>query len=163
MGVADIESDLSIPTELYLANRIRLENANLVNHIREALTRASLLYPGNFAVLQLQCDILVTDDLLSLHVAALLGDDVMVTELLRNNDIADISAAGFNAAHYACVGGHLSILKLVLKRGANASSPSIQGITPSHLSIFFASADIQDAVDLLIAYGASTDTPLGRV
>jgi ankyrin repeat protein len=159
-GVAD---ELSIPTELYLTNRIRLENTNFVNHIRDDLTRAGQPYPDKFAGIQLHTDPLVSDDLLPLHVAALLGDDMMIAEILCNNDIGDLSAAGFTVAHYACVGGHLSTLRLVLERGANVSSHSIQHITPLHLSIFFASADIQDAVHLLIAHGAITDISSDRV
>jgi hypothetical protein len=85
----------------------------------------------------------------------------MVTELLRNNDIADLSAAGFCAAHYACLGDHLSTLRLVLK--VKTRRECVKSQCSVHLSFashnLLASADIQDVVDLLMAHGASTDDP----
>ena len=71
----------------------------------------------------------------------------------------------FCAAHYTCLGGHLSTLRLVLKvktrRECAKSQCSVHLSFASHNLL--ASADIQDVVDLLMAHGANTDDPSDRV
>ncbi|CAG8978970.1 hypothetical protein HYALB_00012253 [Hymenoscyphus albidus] len=103
------------PPTLWRA-QIRLENKEFVDHIKNDLTKAGQLCSEKFAGIQLHTDLFISDDLLPLHVAALLGEDMIIAEILCNNDIGALSAAGFTVAHYACVGGHLSTLRLVLER-----------------------------------------------
>ena len=63
------------------------------------------------------------------------------------------SPQGFTPVHCACLGGHLSTLRLLLDMGYSGIQPTIHGITPLHLCIFFAECDMEAAVHLLLECG----------
>ena len=154
IGMTDNESNSHLPNELYLADRIWHTNQKSVCGIREALIREEFQhFLTGKRVLQLQADnwdILFSDEIPYSHFSAFIGHETYL-----EHGIETLSLNGFNAVHYACMGGHLSILRLVLEKAVDASKSGCFGITPLHLCIFFAPADIPDAVDMLMAYGAS--------
>lgn len=69
-----------------------------------------------------------------------------------------VSTQGFTLVHFACLGGRLSKLRLLLDKGYSATQPTIHGITPLHLCIFFAECDIETAVHLLLECGRTSVT-----
>jgi len=159
-SIETLESDLLlVPTESYLIMRIQRFAASIMQQAREivALDRttsdflASTTYRvGIFNTWEI-------DELLPLHLAAWIGDDARVSTLLQDMNGNAVSASGFNAVHYACFGGQLSTLKILLNHNPSASVAGLHGITALHLSIFFGNGDLRQALDLLLAHGAKPD------
>ncbi|KAF5646108.1 serine threonine kinase [Fusarium tjaetaba] len=148
-----------IPTEDYLSERILhhsrtvLENARhkiLGHDARSLLSMADGIFLSTFSEAK-------TDTLLPLHAASWLGEEALVSELLKSTPPDAQSALGFNAAHFACLGGHLSVLKLLSKHNVPLSTASLQLITPLHLAIFFQPSDLASAVNLLLEHGCSLE------
>jgi ankyrin repeat protein len=75
----------------------------------------------------------------------------METDPPKSFDVA--SPQGFTPVHCACLGGHLSTLRLLLDMGYSGIQSTIHGITPLHLCIFFAECDMEAAVHLLLECG----------
>ncbi|RBR10376.1 hypothetical protein FVER53590_12494 [Fusarium verticillioides] len=149
-----------IPTEKYLSERI-------LHHSRSALEDARQRILGHDAIslLSMAEGIFIsafseakTDTLLPLHAASWLGEEALVAELLTSTPPDAQSALGFNAAHFACLGGHVSILKLLSKHKVPLSAASLQLITPLHLAIFFQADDLATVVKLLVEHGCSLET-----
>jgi ankyrin repeat protein len=80
-------------------------------------------------------------------------DDFWEFELDPPESSISYSSLGFTPIHCACLGGRLSTLRLLLRVGYSATQPTIHGITPLHLCIFFAECDIEAAVHLLLENG----------
>lgn len=155
LGTANNSS--SAPNEEgYLSDRISQATIQGVLETKETLTSFDLTDSAVGAYLP--CTIFndsFTDQPHALHIAALLGDNIVVQKLIHRDGASGCSEAGFNAAHYACLGGHVSTLELVLRAcNENGSRAGVQHITPFHLTIFFRRADISTAVNLLIRSGA---------
>ncbi|KAI9653538.1 MAG: hypothetical protein M1821_007046 [Bathelium mastoideum] len=157
-----IEQDLSsLPTEIYLESRIRrlmraavldarklapkLDPSNLESTCNYACYEVELFNSGN------------VDEIGPLHLAAFIGNATSVVELLRMIPVDSVSKKGFCPIHYACIGGHLPILDLLLRYGGCAHMKGLHGITPLHLSIFFSASEASHAAELLLAHGASVD------
>ncbi|PNP76733.1 hypothetical protein FNYG_10152 [Fusarium nygamai] len=149
-----------IPTEKYLSERILhhsrtvLEGARqriLGHDARSLLSMAEGIFLSAFSEAK-------TDTLLPLHAASWLGEEALVAELLKSTPQDAQSALGFNAAHFACLGGHISILKLLSKHNVTLSAASLQLITPLHLATFFQPGDLAAAVNLLLEHGCSLET-----
>ncbi|OCL06752.1 hypothetical protein AOQ84DRAFT_378317 [Glonium stellatum] len=90
---------------------------------------------------------------------ALVGDNILLEFDLEFNPPKSsevVSPQGFTLVHCACLGGHLSTLRLLLGMGYSATQPTIHGITPLHLCIFFAECDIEVAVHLLLECGPNS-------
>jgi hypothetical protein len=143
--------------EEYLFQRIRLQ-INATKHQLMESTLSSNLLPSNHSS-QLSSHVRIfnsrcSDSISPLHVASFLGDDEQVIELLKVGELAKLSSEGFTATHYACLGGHLSTLSLLLKNDALASAVDSRGCTPLHFAFAFPTADASEAVALLIEHGA---------
>ncbi|KAF5589969.1 serine threonine kinase [Fusarium pseudocircinatum] len=149
-----------IPTEKYLSERIFHHSRTVLENARQKFFdhgANSLLGMTDSIFLSAFSDAKV-DNLLPLHAASWLGEEALVAELLKSTPPDAQSALGFNAAHFACLGGHVSILKLLSKHNVPLSAASLQFITPLHLAIFFQPGDLAAAVKLLLEHGCSLET-----
>jgi ankyrin repeat protein len=90
-----------------------------------------------------------------LLLAAFTGNNPDLLKLLENYQSEIVSADGFTPVHLACIGGHLSTLKVLLEAGFSASKVACHGITALHLAIFFDDLDTTLAVNLLLKHGAN--------
>jgi ankyrin repeat protein len=149
-----------IPTEKYLLERILHHNQTVLEDARQRILShdaRSLLSMADGIFLSAFSEA-KTDTLLPLHAASWLGEEALVAELLKSTPPDAQSALGFNAAHFACLGGHVSILKLLSKHKVPLSAASLQLITPLHLAIFFQPDDLATVVKLLVEHGCSLET-----
>lgn len=156
-----LEDQLSqVPTELYLITRLQKCNARLSETISSKSTYDDLgTFIGKFPSSNF---FETSDDVDPLQLAAFYEDDSMIADTLRGCDdnmldIANRSSNGYSAVHYACIGGHLSTLKLLLENGGDAAGRDISDITPLHLAVLFSLHETRAAVDILVKYGASPD------
>jgi ankyrin repeat protein len=65
------------------------------------------------------------------------------------------SSQGFMAIHFACIGGQLSTLRLLLDESPLNSLDSPHGITPLHLCIFFSDEEVRRVASLLLDRGCN--------
>ncbi|KAK8001832.1 hypothetical protein PG991_014054 [Apiospora marii] len=159
----DIHAELAnITPSDYLSSRVKLLNFSMIEDVRNVTKSRQPNALDDLCVSVSVFDSLEVDNLPHLHIASLSGDNSWVTELLKTTDIHMRSQQGFTAIDYACIGGQLSTLKLLLSHGSNASVSTNRNITPLHLSIFFSRDTMADAVKLLIASGVSLTTESGR-
>lgn len=153
------EKDLSgLPTEQYLISRIRLLN---VDHLKDAEQtyklfaqapkRSSTSCCFRVAIFNQE----IVDDLSELHVASWLGDESQVRFLLQSMPVDLKSSQGLTPLHYACFGGKLSTVRLLLSRNASARINALFGLSPLHLCMHFSEADLCGAVSELLNHGAS--------
>ena len=148
------------PTELYLQQRAQYQNKMVADNARESLSPG---YGGLFSVPDVFVfrlslfDEAVVDELQPLHLACWLGEDKAVKDLLGRTAPDSVSSLGLNAAHYACLGGNLSTLTMLVQHNVPLSPASFHGITPLHLAIFFSLDNLPDAVDFLLNHGVSAD------
>ncbi|KAI1503803.1 hypothetical protein F5X99DRAFT_406802 [Biscogniauxia marginata] len=150
------------PSVLYLIDRIHLFNRETLQNIRQSVP--SLPWDttshcvGDKTRVTLFNDAVV-DEIEPLHLAAWLGEDAVVVRLLQHNVSPLLqSRLGFNAAHYACLGGHLSTLRTLITSGTPMLGADFHNITPLHFSIFFAPEDIHDALGLLFGGNVPLET-----
>ncbi|KAF5705717.1 serine threonine kinase [Fusarium mundagurra] len=149
-----------IPTEKYLSERILHHSQTVLEDARQRIIgddANSLLVMAEGIFLSAFSEV-KTDTLLPLHAASWLGEEALVAELLKSTPPDAQSVLGFNAAHFACLGGHVSILKLLSKHNVPLSAASLQLITPLHMAIFFQPGDLAAAVKLLLEHGCSLET-----
>ncbi|KLP18823.1 Uncharacterized protein LW94_5010 [Fusarium fujikuroi] len=148
-----------VSTEKYLSERILHHSRTVLEDARQSilgheanslLTMAEGVFLSTFSEAKI-------DTLLPLHVASWLGEEALVAKLLKSTPPDAQSVLGFNAAHFACLGGHISILKLLSKHDVPLSVASLQLITPLHLAIFFQPRDLASAVNLLLEHGCSLE------
>jgi hypothetical protein len=156
-----------IPSERYLSERILHHNRNVIEEARRGVVQN--LYPHAGQKVEpihvigldgMSLAILnegMIDTLLPLHAASWLGEETLVVQLLKSTPPDAQSALGFNAAHFACLGGHLSILEVLIKQKVPVAVANSALITPLHLAIFFQADDIAPAVHLLLEYGCSLE------
>jgi ankyrin repeat protein len=102
-------------------------------------------------------DIVGSDDMTTLEIAALLGEDEVIARLLSNGEAITGRKVQIDALRCACIGGNLSSLKFLLDYGADLSLCGKKDITALHLMIYMPVDLVQRAVSLLIAYGAPTN------
>lgn len=151
-----LEDELSqIPADLYLTTRLQKYNSRRLESIKSSFGQEGLGGPWSFGLNFFER----TNDH-PLHVAALYGDDTFITNTISDHGsevtgISKLSIDGYSAIHFACVGGHLSTLKLLLEHGGNAAGLSDEDITPLHLAIFFPQHNAHAAVDALVSHGAN--------
>lgn len=91
----------------------------------------------------------IVDEISILHLLAWTGQVSRLESLLSPSSVDTISTLGFTLAHYACMGGHLSVLTILVQRGASVKKAGFYGITPLHLCVFMSDTDTRDAVSLL--------------
>ncbi len=152
------------PKDLYLIRRIHYLNHRAMDEARNTpdlihLVRSlHLPLSTSFPALSIFNPAEI-DDLSPLHIASWFGEDALVKELLQRGQIAPDtkSTLGLNAAHFACLGGHLSTLRCLLMHNVPLVPADFHAITPLHLSIFFPAEDLPDAVDLLLDNGCSLE------
>ena len=107
------------------------------------------------------------DGVSSLHYAAKKGRTKVLKEMIRSEGVGkyrlDIdlpsSVLGWSPLHYAAYGGHVSVVKLLLKRLANTDAPSKSSQTPLHVSV---RAGMKYVTALLVHHGASTNAQDSR-
>lgn len=156
-----IEPDLSdLPCELYLINKIRQngltewkckstdggETASLLPKLRDTISIQSFRDAG-------------VDSLDRALPTNLDGHDEVLHQLLQDSTAAVASEYNLSPVHLACIGGRLSILKLLLENGHQASEIASHGITTLHLCIFFEAPDVLTATNLLLKHGADPNIP----
>ncbi|KAL8858283.1 MAG: hypothetical protein Q9178_005146 [Gyalolechia marmorata] len=155
--VFDFEGNLDdLTSDAYLSNRIQLQNSIAIKHIKTTvLAQHRLLsfdpskYISQFGLFNDR----MLDDLSPLHVASLLGDDVSVSNLLSHQKEGLSSSQKLTSIHYACIGGHLSTLQLLLRHSSVSNAANPRGITPLHLCVFFVGDDARKAASLLLKHG----------
>jgi ankyrin repeat protein len=160
------EEQLSkFPPELYLAARIRSQAQSLIQQTRETARyhkANNFLGPSYGRLVRVSIFNSREDDELSpLHFAALIGDDALVTDLQRSATEC-LSKQGRKAAHYACIGGHLSTLKILIQYDTRIDTADSHGVTPLHLCIFFAPEETESAVKLLLGNKAAPDAQTAK-
>ncbi len=87
--------------------------------------------------------------------AAWAGDRAAVASRLEQG--AAVNAAderGFTALHWAVIGGHIGLVKLLLDRGADPNAAGPSRMTPLHWAATMGQAD---AIDALVRRGARVD------
>lgn len=156
-SITGFEANLShITSDAYLYNRVHLQIRIAIQQIKSTILNWDQLHAwDSFAYIS---SIRVfnsweQDDLPPLHAAALLGEDEAISNLLCHVKGDELSSRGLTAAHYACIGGHLSTLQLLLNHSAPNKAAYAGGITLLHLCIFFAGDDVSNAVSLILGIG----------
>ena len=164
-----IEEQLSeLSPELYVTARIRSQVQSVIQQIHETASFGKTnSFLGPSPGLPIKVSIFNNreyDELPPLHLAALIGDDTLLTGLLQGSATECLSKQGRKAAHYACIGGHLSTLEILVRYGTRVDTADSHGITPLHLCIFFPPEETELAVKLLLenkaAPDAETTTPI---
>jgi len=153
----EVEEALSsVPTELYLLRRIQHHNTSAIERARKLLGSSPAVESLSFLFrLSLFNEDLV-DELPLLHLVSWLGDHVTVEDLLAKFVVEanTKSKLGFSAAHYACLGGSLTTLRILVQYGVPLSPAGSSDITPLHFCIFMPFQDLPDAVALILSAGA---------
>ncbi|KAF2647152.1 hypothetical protein K491DRAFT_685755 [Lophiostoma macrostomum CBS 122681] len=148
-----VEDELArCPPQEYLLTRIRLQLQSIMTEIKSAIADSEV--PSSIPSL-FTCD--TCDNYLPLHCAALVGDDVEVMRQLSVYSLESQCARGLTAIHYACLGGHLSTLELLIQKGASIHPVGPYGVIPLHMCLGFCPADVSRAVSILLGNGAIAD------
>lgn len=143
-------------SELYLVNEIRSIMASIVVGVQNPSNKEKIEVEIVIALQEIEFE---PDGLMTaLETATFLGDNEAIIRLLPTTDFCNSRELKCNAVHYACLGGNLSTLQLVLDRGALPLGRNFKKVTPLHLLIFMPRDAISTAVDLLIAGGILGDT-----
>lgn len=100
---------------------------------------------------QLNVDIANAKDETPLMLAAIKGQQDLVTQLLKRD--AAVNKAGWTPLHYAATSGQLTIMKVLLDNYAFIDAQSPNGTTPLMMAAMYGSGE---AVKLLLAEGADT-------
>ncbi|KAF2829600.1 hypothetical protein CC86DRAFT_172057 [Ophiobolus disseminans] len=149
----EFEETLShLAPELYLSDRIRLQVQLAAQHMRTSVFKNEGSTKLQFALF----DAWEIDELSPIHVAALLGQDDAVQSMLHPSTACLQSPLGFSAIHFACIGGNISTLRVLLDP-VSARATNTHGVTPLHLCIFFSEPEVNQAVTLLFDEGAQPD------
>lgn len=101
----------------------------------------------------------MSDDTRKLFKACGKGDVTTVKAILSANKTLDLSSMdeeGNTPMHFAAVGGHADVVKILIEHGANVEVKSRDGFTPMHS---VAQGDHSKVLELLIEKGAHVDTP----
>lgn len=152
-------------SELYLMRKIQSRVVSAANQIRALSSEGHSWLHVNYIELQatttlsrkIGSDIVGSDDMTTLEIAALLGEDEVIARLLSNGEAITGRKARIDALRCACIGGNLSSLKFILDYGADLSLCGKKDITALHLMIYMPVDLVQRAVSLLIACGAPTN------
>ncbi|PVI01282.1 hypothetical protein DM02DRAFT_706084 [Periconia macrospinosa] len=154
-----------VASDAYLSSRIRLQIRTTMQHVKSTILGPNhlLLSEKSESILRLGLfNSWEVDDLSPLHVAALLGDNTFLSSILPGQEGNDLSSHRFTPIHYACIGGHLSTLELLLRHFTNPNTHDFRGITPLHLCIFFAENDAEKAAALLLNSGSDAHAEVLR-
>lgn len=154
----------TIPTEEYLYERI-LYLEHTAREVAVTDFRSLLL---NEVDTEHRCVDLMTfhclqvDHLNQLHVASWLGQDDIVEKCIRlSAEGSTLSRLGRTPLFYACFGGQLSTLQLLVRFDQKANQRDLLGITPLHLCIFFPQESVEEAVSILLRNGANFTAATG--
>lgn len=159
------ETEGTAASELYLMRKIQSRVVSAANQIRALSSEGHSWFPVEHLGLQAMAtlstkigsDIVGSDPMTTLEIAALLGEDEIIARLLSNGEAIIGRKARINALHCACIGGNLSSLKFVLEYGADLSLCGRNDITALHLMIYMPVDLVQGAVGFLVAHGAPTN------
>jgi hypothetical protein len=160
-----LESGLqNIATDKYLSARIAHHARSIMESARNDMMQTTLLGDEQDIDSLQTGDVTLAvfseghvDTLLPIHVASWLRDEALVAHLLETCQADVRSHLGFNAIHFACLGGHLSIVRLLISHGVPLTRAHFRSITPLHLALFFNSDDMLSAVQLLLHHGCSLE------
>ncbi|KAF4943880.1 hypothetical protein FGADI_13096 [Fusarium gaditjirri] len=162
-----------ISSEDYLPERIRFLSRQVMEAARKGILwtpcpcsaheHEQMMMVGPDEILLSVFNEAEVDKLLPLHVASWLGEEALVLHLLQSTPPETQSALGFNAAHFACFGGRLSMLELLIKNNVPLVAASFRAITPLHLIIFFQPKDVAAAMRLLLDNGCETEAHSSEV
>ncbi len=97
----------------------------------------------------IQPDIRNRTDESPLMMAALTGQIDLAEQLVARG--ADVNKTGWTPLHYAASGGHVAVIKLLLKQHAYIDAASPNGTTPLMMAAMYGT---DDAVNLLLDEGA---------
>ncbi|KAK4199236.1 hypothetical protein QBC40DRAFT_255342 [Triangularia verruculosa] len=153
-------------TESYLLRRIHYCRNKEIEGMRKCLARAgisAISEISNLDVVEIELFTeMAVDELGPLHLAAWLGDNDALEKYLKQTASDAESYLGLNAAHYACLGGNLSTLRLLAKYGVPLTTPAsyFHQVTPLHMAIFFEAEDMPAAIDILLEHGAEVDAQI---
>ncbi|KAK0701331.1 hypothetical protein B0H67DRAFT_98423 [Lasiosphaeris hirsuta] len=149
----------SVPTELYLLHRIQRHNMNAVEQARKSLDVPTMPASSSFVFRLSIFSEDVVDELPLLHLFSWLGDLVAVQDLLTRSAAAPDakSKLGFSAAHYACLGGSLPTLRILVDHAVPLLPAAFGDITPLHFCVFMPIEDLPEAVALLLSGGTPVD------
>lgn len=159
----------SVSTEHYLSHRVRQFNKGAIFLLKNSveknstMSRLSLPEEAGFTASIAVLNETTVDLAGPLHLLALFGEDAMMKKLLETTPVDIKSEQGFNAAHYACIGGNPATLRILTDAGINLCQSGLHGITPLHLSIFFSQENMGAAVALLLDNGAATDIKTSEI
>ena len=151
-------------SELWLSEKLQSRAVSAANQIRDpsskGMSEVPLQYIGMHAPVILSqkigTDIVGFASMTHLDIAALLGNDKVIPSLFSDDEAISDRKTRINALHFACIGGNLSSLRILLESGANHTACGEHDITPLHLMIYMPVELVQEAVSLLVAHGAST-------
>ena len=152
-------------SELYLMRKIQSRVVSAANQIRAFSSEGHPWYYPKYIGMQasmtlsrkIGSHIVSPDDMTTLEIAALLGEDEVIATLLSNGEAITGRKVPINALHCACIGGNLSSLQIFLDYGADLSLCGREDMTTLHLMIYMPVDLVQRAVSLLIAHGAPTN------
>ena len=151
----------NLDSNSYLSNRVHMYIQAIIQQIKTNLLAGKQLLsfdPSEHIMTLHIFNHQEPHELLPLHVGALIGDDTSVSILLDGQDGKVLSSQGFTAVHYACLGGHLSTLQLLLSHSSSTNTVDSRGITPIHLCVCFVGADAGTAASLLLDSGSDPKT-----
>eukprot|EP01116_Phalansterium_solitarium_P021585 TRINITY_DN6777_c0_g1_i2.p1 TRINITY_DN6777_c0_g1~~TRINITY_DN6777_c0_g1_i2.p1 ORF type:complete len:472 (-),score=63.31 TRINITY_DN6777_c0_g1_i2:202-1617(-) len=102
----------------------------------------------------------LTDEMMRLFKACARGDSAVVRQILEGDrarlDLHALDEDGNSALHWACVGGHVDIVRMLLETGSDAELRSRDGFTALHS---VAQEDHHQVLSLLVDRGAKVDAP----
>lgn len=166
----DNEVQLSgLPEPSYFSHRIRLygqearyraeQDLGYCND--EFLNLSNDIHWDAISDLTLDLEVFVQDEidtLSALHWCAWMNFGETIREVAHlRKEINLKSAEGRTPLFYACLGGHIAMVRLLCNNGADASIPDSKGVTPLHLAIMFEENDVGQVVAVLLQHGAALE------
>lgn len=155
----------NLPSEKYLISRIRFFNGEQLHDAKQTFKHYVQTSQDSRTKHSFHVPIFnrwTVDSLSELHVASWIGDDSLVKDLLQTTPVNIQSVQGFTPLHYACFGGNLSTIRMLMSANASPMMNALFEFTPLHLCMHFNETDLRAAVTELLSHGASPTQPSSR-